>query len=68
MSALPSDKQDKRGSMAQTQIRLAAHIAWWLRPYLRLVVVACWLTRREPNMDKVAKVIGKAITVKAATE
>lgn len=42
-----------------------AHVAWWLAPYLHCLAAACALMRREPNPEKLRRVIDRAITVRA---
>ena len=44
---------------------LNVHIAWWLRPYLRMLAIICAFTGMKPNMDRVKRVIDKGVTARA---
>jgi hypothetical protein len=52
--------------MAQTTIRIKARIAWWVRPYVECVVLWAKLSGREPDMDKVYRLIYKGVHVEVA--
>lgn len=36
---------------------------WWLRPYLRALVLCAWLSGRTPDPDKLARVLSRAVVV-----
>lgn len=42
---------------------LNVRVAWWLMPYLRTLAILCKLTGMRPNMNRVNRLIDKAITV-----
>lgn len=46
-------------------IRLSMRYAWWLRYYLYGLVTMAVLTRRQPDWDKVGRVMVKAVRIKA---
>jgi len=48
----------------QTTITLSIHVAWWLRWYLSGVAMTCAITGLDPDMDKVERVILKALAVR----
>ena len=54
--------------MADLNITLSVHVAWWVKPYCYLLSVFCGITGMEPDMDKVERTIHKGITVKANKE
>lgn len=45
-------------------IRLSMRYAWWLRYYLYGLVTVAVLTRKQPDWDKVARVMAKAVRIK----
>lgn len=49
--------------MANATLTLKVSVAWWIKPYLYCVALMCFITRQEPNMDKVGYWVGKAIKI-----
>jgi hypothetical protein len=43
-------------------VHITVHRAWWLSLYLRGVVLLAVLKGREPNYDKVARVIRRGLS------
>ena len=39
--------------MKVSELKVSIKLAWWLHPYISCLVVACWLTGKEPDMSKV---------------
>jgi hypothetical protein len=50
--------------MAATEVVLHVGFAWWLRPYLAMLVFFCVLTRAEPDWVKLNRVINRAIRIR----
>ena len=53
--------------MAQAQLKLRVSLAWWLKPYLYGVILTARLTGAEPDMNKVGRMVRKAVRAKAAS-
>jgi len=45
------------------ELRVAVKVAWWVRPYLFVVAAWCVLTRTEPNLERVSRVLSHGIKV-----
>jgi hypothetical protein len=51
--------------MATTTVKLEVRVAWWFDPYLRALIFFCFLTRSEPDWEKLHRVIARALRVRA---
>ena len=51
--------------MATKTFSVTVHVAWWLRPYLQTLVFFCIMMRSEPDQERLARVIRRALSVKA---
>jgi hypothetical protein len=54
-------------TQAQFKLRVAVSLAWWLKPYLYGVILTARLTGAEPDMNKVGRMVRKAVRAKAAS-
>lgn len=50
--------------MAASEMRITVSLAWWWQPYLYGIACMVFLTGMQPDMEKVARVIRRAIRVK----
>lgn len=49
--------------MATSEIKLTVKLAWWLRPYLAALLLACMVTQAEPDWVKLDRVLAKSIRI-----
>lgn len=60
-----SDGADnKETAMATSEMRITVSLAWWWQPYLYGIATMVFLTGMQPDMEKVQRVIRRAIRVK----
>ena len=45
-------------------VKATVHVAWWVEPYMFLMILATHLTRRAPNMERFERRITKGIKVR----
>jgi hypothetical protein len=45
-------------------VKATVHVAWWVEPYMFLMILAMNLTRRAPDMERFERRIMKGIKVK----
>lgn len=50
--------------MASMTIALKVSVAWWVTVYIKMLTLFCQVTGEIPDLDKVAKVCMKGISVK----
>lgn len=50
--------------MAKATLELKVRVAWWVKPYLKLVGMLAWISGRQPDTDKVAASVMKGVSVK----
>lgn len=50
----------------EQSMKFNVRLAWWLMPYLRGVRCMCMLTGMPPDMDRVSRVIRRAVRVEPA--
>ena len=50
--------------MAQNRMTVEIRVAWWLRPYLTLLVWFCVLHQCAPDVDRLARVVRRALRVR----
>lgn len=50
--------------MAKASLDIEISFAWWLQPYLHVLVFFCLLMDTEPNWDKLNVMVKKATKVK----
>lgn len=48
--------------MAAATLTITIHVAWWLRWYIHGVAMTCMLTGTDPDMDKVERMIERALS------
>ncbi|MCC8492147.1 hypothetical protein [Xanthomonas citri] len=46
-------------------LQLRIRVRWWLRHYLAAVALGCWLTGRQPNMERVGWWIRRGLVLEA---
>lgn len=51
--------------MARQMLEVRVCAAWWLAPYLHCLAAVSAITGREPDEEKLSRVIARAITVRA---
>lgn len=49
---------------ADMQLEIQVTFAWWLKPWIFMLVTAAVLSRREPDWDKVERVIARAMRMR----
>ena len=47
--------------MAQASMTIKVKVKWWLKLYLSGLIMICWLTDNEPDVDKVQFWLNKGI-------
>lgn len=40
------------------------HFAWWFRPYVSMLITFCVLMQREPDWEKLQRVIQRSMRVR----
>lgn len=50
--------------MATNRMKVNIYLAWWLVPYIHILVFFCKLMGTEPDDQKLTKVIERGIKVK----
>lgn len=54
----------EKARMAKATLELKVRVAWWVKPYLKLVGMLAWISGRQPDTDKVAASVMKGVSVK----
>lgn len=52
--------------MATSELKITVSLAWWWQAYLYGMACMVYLTGMQPDMEKVQRVIRRAIRVKVA--
>lgn len=50
--------------MAQQSFTITVRFAWWLRPYLSVLVFFCLLHGSEPDYDRLGRMIARAVRLR----
>lgn len=50
--------------MAQATVTLYATFEWWFYPYLYTLAFLCRVFNAQPNMERVARIVERAIRIK----
>jgi hypothetical protein len=48
-------------AVADGKLRVRVRVAWWLKPYIAVLSLFCWLFNAAPDWGKFDKVIDRAI-------
>lgn len=55
-------------AMAQCNLTIRAHVAWWVRWYLSGVAIVAHLTCMEPDMEKVRRTVMRGVRFEIAPD
>lgn len=47
--------------MARASVQVQVRCRWWLMPYLRTLLLFCWIFRMTPDQAKLERVIQRGI-------
>jgi len=50
--------------MPKYDVQLKVEVAWWLKPYLAILVLCAVLSNRVPDQAKLERVIKRAMRIK----
>lgn len=50
--------------MAHTQLSFQVSMAWWFKAYFYTLLCFCFVMQREPDYDKVDRIVRRAVRVK----
>lgn len=49
-------------------VRMEISLAWWLRPYLAVLIAVAVMLGREPDLEKLQRVIQRAVRLRVLYE